>query len=330
VIVSTTLAGPGSEGIIGDALASVAPVVDRCIVIDTRPSPVKVPFLDVPRDTYICYYTWTGSFSDARNFALGVAASIGAEWALTIDADERLVPAGPNDRLSKPNISYADVELCYDEARTYAKERWIRLPLKPGAGWVGPTHECFLAGKGARIITNPHMRVRELPKTPEQLLRKFQRDRDVLEKYCMEHKDDSRWWFYLAETYRNLGDTKMASETYSLCAQKSNWDEEKAWSLYCVAKIEALEGQYRSALGYCVYTLLAHPGFAEAAALAAWCESKRGHHKATVYWCKISQTIDEAEKGYSGLTRIGFRDASVLGWVYNLAQYAWDHLNATP
>src|SRR5512141_230410 len=92
MIVTTTLTGSNAD-IIGDALASVLPQVDRCIVIDTG---AKDDSIDVARRVageklLVREFAWINDFAAARNFALQAAVDAGGEWAVTVDTDERLL-----------------------------------------------------------------------------------------------------------------------------------------------------------------------------------------------------------------------------------------------
>lgn len=333
MIVSTTLAGPGSEAIIGDALRSVLPIVDRCLILNTSNSsaPTNAAWDAVGMMKVVTsLFDWTGSFADARNFALEFARREGAEYALTIDADERLLDVHPQ---GWANLPFEDVVMCYDEHRTYAKERLIRLPLKPGAKWVGPVHECFLPGDGAKRVTFDGWRVRELPKTPGQLKAKFERDLVALEKQTEEEPNDPRWWFYLGETLKGLGLQKQAADAFATCIAPAErgerphqWDEEAAWCHYRLAEWNALAGRHHDAIRSCLGALQWHPGFAEAAWLAGWCSYQLGSDRNAIYWSRMAKAIAEAEK-LPELSRIGFRHLPAYrDGPQSVEDFAWKRL----
>jgi hypothetical protein len=94
VIVSTTLAGPGAEASIGDALRSCAGLVEEHLILTPAASlepmaaAVKAAGIFPPRLRWRCY-EWPGSYGEARTAALSFAEEEGATWALTLDCDER-------------------------------------------------------------------------------------------------------------------------------------------------------------------------------------------------------------------------------------------------
>jgi tetratricopeptide (TPR) repeat protein len=315
MIVSTTLVGPGQEEAAREALKSVESIADKRIVI-RAPNSDPVFY----NNTKAFWFKWTGSFADARNFALECAAKVGATWALTLDADERLIStaeAPPNPKLIDPYLQSADVLLCFDDARSYAKERFIKLPA--AGKWVGPVHECYVGGR--REIFG-RWRVRELPKTPEQLKDKFGRDRMALLNYIGKHSEDARWYFYLGETYKNLGENEEALGAFAEAQHYSKWDEEKAWAIYRMAEIVSIGNQYNRAIGLCCEALHAHPGFAEAAWLAGWCSYQLDRNRDAIYWSRIAQAIAEAERE-PALARIGFRFAPAYGdWPNGVEEFA--------
>jgi tetratricopeptide (TPR) repeat protein len=317
MIVATCLVGPGTEHIIGDAIKSIELLVDQIALIGDK----------VPEEAWVCpkksvyfYLKWPENFAAARNYALTVANEMGADWALMLDTDERLIIYDP-----VPTWPEADSILCYDKNRTYARERLIRIPAK--GKWVGATHEAFVLDPGATRAVYGGWRIDELPKTPEQLKRKFERDKVALETMTKENPADVRWWFYQGETEKYLGDYLDAFESFACAGTLSNWDEERAWSRYRQAEIYALGKDYPESIERCLWAQEEHPGFAEAAWLAGWCSYQLGRYQHAVYWARMAKAFAGAEREPQ-LARIGFRylpayhDAPM-----DLELWAWKRLN---
>src|SRR6188768_2857610 len=127
-IASTTLTG-NSAGVIADALRSVVDWVDYCLVIDTG---VTDDSLDIARSVagnkYVSRsFAWIQDFAAARNFALDAAAELGADWAITVDTDERIDRRGIDLRAVMASTT-AGVLMMPSSDGTYAKERCFRLP----------------------------------------------------------------------------------------------------------------------------------------------------------------------------------------------------------
>lgn len=84
--VSLCMIVKNEECYLARCLASVKPVVDEMIVVDTGSEDRTVAIATI-FGAAVYPFVWNGSFSDARNHALGRARGA---WILTMDADERI------------------------------------------------------------------------------------------------------------------------------------------------------------------------------------------------------------------------------------------------
>src|SRR4051812_43392856 len=219
-IASTTLTG-NNASVIADALRSVVDWVDYCLVIDTG---VTDGTLDIAKsvagDKYVSRsFAWIQDFAAARNFALDAAAELGADWAITVDTDERIDRRGVDLRAALANTT-AGVMLMTSSDGSYAKERCFRLPVRER--FSGPTHESFPA-YAVGSITVERACFHELGKSPEALRRKFERDLEILKRHVRAHPRDARWHFYLGETLKNLDRPAEAVAAYDACAALRGW-----------------------------------------------------------------------------------------------------------
>ena len=57
---------------------------------------------------------------------------------------------------------------------------------------------------------------------------KFERDARLLREGLEKEPDNRRYWFYLAQSYRDAGRQQEAAETYAKRAEMGGWEEE-AW-----------------------------------------------------------------------------------------------------
>ena len=58
---------------------------------------------------------------------------------------------------------------------------------------------------------------------------KFERDIKLLLEALKQEPKQCRYWFYLAQSYRDAGRTAEAAEAYAKRAEMGGWDEE-AWN----------------------------------------------------------------------------------------------------
>jgi tetratricopeptide (TPR) repeat protein len=66
---------------------------------------------------------------------------------------------------------------------------------------------------------------------------KYANDAKILEKALKTEPDNPRYWFYLAQSYRDSGQHKKAIQAYQKRATMGGWQEEVYVSLYHVALI---------------------------------------------------------------------------------------------
>lgn len=187
-LVSTTLAGPSSPGNLADALESVLPVVDECIVIlsgggDAAASVARRLCEEFGKPLRVVRYHWRDDYGQARQFALEVAIQFGFDWAVTLDDDERIewmgmkpgIDVGAKLVRNQLNAILTDTELdvlvMQDRDVDYSKARIIRCTDR--IQWVGRYHEQL---SGARVPFGLMPGVFwELPKTDAQKRKVFER-----------------------------------------------------------------------------------------------------------------------------------------------------------
>jgi tetratricopeptide (TPR) repeat protein len=308
-IASTTLTG-NNAAIIGDALRSVVDWVDICLTIDTG---VTDDTLEIARgvagDKYVeRRFEWSHDFSAARNFALEAATALGADWAVTLDTDERIDLRG-EDLRAVLSSAPGDVLLMFDEAGGYAKERCFRLPARHC--FSGPTHESFPSYL-ASPSTLARARFRELAKAPDKLRQKFERDVGILSRHVRLHPKDPRWHYYLGDSLKNLGRLEEAIVAYDACAGLRGWNEESAWACYRAAECLSQLRRYQDAVDRCAVGLARHAGVAELAWLAAFCRYQMADFAQAVYWARLALSHGVFQGHGAAVPRIGFRNLGAL------------------
>jgi tetratricopeptide (TPR) repeat protein len=311
MIVSTTLTGSNAP-IIGAALESVLPQVDRCLVIDTgaRDETLEVARRVAGDKLLVRDFPWKDDFAAARNFALAAAAEAGATWAVTVDTDERLVFDAGFDLHKALDAARKPVLLVADDAGTYSKERIIRLPAT--VRWSGPTHEFLDGQRAGESEVLKGVRFHELPKDPEALRRKFQRDVAILKKYTKQHAKDPRWYYYLGASHHDLGEYAAAIDAYQSCAALGGWAEEGAWACYRAAECCIKLGHWAEAITFCAGGLAIRPATAELAWLAAYAANRVKRHEDAIAWSHMAIANGLYEGQGAQFARISFRNPTAL------------------
>jgi tetratricopeptide (TPR) repeat protein len=252
-ICSVTLAGPGTEGIIGDALRSVVDAVDACVVMYTgEPGEAYTTFraaIDTRSDRVIHWfaYAWVDDFALMRNEALRHAERVDCDWALWLDTDERITFApGWREAL---NTSACAVN-AWHVSGEYAKERFIRLPRQ--GSYIGPTHEYFEPKKGRTIVDTRLVTFDELPRDKDgpAWAAKLRRDRDALKAHLAQTfvENRARWNYYLGDTHALLGETQQAHAAWKTATESDGPVETVGWAAFRWAVSELRELQPMRAL----------------------------------------------------------------------------------
>jgi tetratricopeptide (TPR) repeat protein len=286
--------------------------VDRCLVIDTgvRDDTLEVAHRVASEKILVRAFSWRNDFAAARNFALEAAREAGAEWAVTVDTDERLLFDDGLDLCHALAATQARVLRVIDEAGYYSKERIVRLPTE--ARWVGPTHEALYGQRDGETADLPGVRFRELPKDAEALRRKFERDVSLLRPYTRQHPKDPRWHYYLGASHQDLGQYAAAIDAYRACAKLDGWVEQAAWACYRAAECCCALERWKDAIEFCAQGLALRPATAELAWLAGFAALKAKRYEDAVAWANMAAVNGLYDGAGAGFPRIGFRHPPAL------------------
>jgi tetratricopeptide (TPR) repeat protein len=326
MIVSTTLTGSNAD-IIRDALASVVPHVDRCIVIDTG---AKDDTLAVAREVagdklLVREFPWRSDFAAARNFALEAAAEAGAVWAVTLDTDERLIVAAGATLRERLARSKARVLLVAHADGSYAKERIIRLPAK--VRWSGPTHEALVDQRTGESEVLQGVHFAELGKDAATMKRKFERDVDILRPYVQANPQDPRWHYYLGASLHDLRRYEEAIESFRACAALRGWAEEGSWACFRAAECCCELKRWSEAVDICAQGLAIRPATAELAWLAGWASFNAKRYEDAIAWSNMAVVNGCHDGAGQAFPRIGFRKAEALyEGPYEVLRWAFSRL----
>lgn len=224
--------------VIRRCLDSVRPFIDTWVIVDTGSTDgtqdlVRTHFADVPGELH--ERPWR-NFGHNRTEAL-VLARNKADYTFVIDADEVLeLPEGwarPELGLDAYDLRLQFDHMSYDRICLVAN----RLPWR----YEGVLHEYLATDRlfSHARLEGPVVRVspdgaRTRDTTPEE---KYRRDAAVLEAALVDEPNNARYVFYLAQSYRDSGQTQRAVDTYRRRAGMGGWDEEVWCSLYQVGKL---------------------------------------------------------------------------------------------
>lgn len=230
--------------VVARCLASVRPFVTHWIVVDTGSTDgtqevVREAMQGVPGALH--ERPWQ-DFAHNRTEALELARPRG-EYVLVIDADDTL-EADPGFRLPALEADSYVLQIA-DGPVAYERPQIVRsaLPWR----WRGVLHE-FLHCDGARASGRLQgLRVRRnhdgaRRRDPDT----YRRDAAVLEEVLRTESDPqmlARYRFYLAQSYRDGGETEKAVEHYLARGGMGFWEEETFVSLLNAARLMGALGR---------------------------------------------------------------------------------------
>lgn len=206
-------------------LRSVAPYIDSWVIVDTGSADDTKALItkffresEIPGEIFDSAFV---NFEHTRNMALKLAKSSypDADYLLLLDADMELVVEDQSfrERLSAPGYQVIQ--------RAQSLTYWNTRLVKHGARYRGVTHE-YIELEGTEklegIWFKDHADGSNRPN-------KFERDIVLLTDALKKEPDNARYWYYLAQSYRDSGRTADAVEAYARRAAMGGWEEE-AWS----------------------------------------------------------------------------------------------------
>ena len=226
--------------VIRRCLDSVRAIIDYWVIVDTGSTDdtqriIREHMKDTPGELH--ERPWQ-DFAHNRSEALALARGRG-DYVLVIDADE-ILEISPGFELPPLTADSYNVRVLYGGC-SYMRRQLVRntLPWR----YEGVLHEyitCeqarteqFLAG----LQTVPHhdgARARDAST--------YRRDALVLEKALLDDPQNTRYVFYLAQSYRDAGDHELALRRYRQRVEMGGWREEVWYSLYQVAFIRERMG----------------------------------------------------------------------------------------
>jgi glycosyltransferase involved in cell wall biosynthesis len=185
------------------------------------------------------------NFAQARNAALdcAYASPLAYDYLLLDDADMELVV---EDRDFRTKLTAPSYRLLQRSGITYWNTRLVHRSAS--ARYHGVTHE-YIEVPGGEPLHGVWYKDHA---SGSNRADKHERDIRLLLEALKEEPENHRYWFYLAQSYRDGGLTAKAAEAYAKRAAMGGWDEE-AWyarlqEARCLRKLGDEGGFLRQAL----------------------------------------------------------------------------------
>ncbi|ESS66648.1 glycosyl transferase family 2 [Methyloglobulus morosus KoM1] len=226
--------------IIHRCLASVRPLIDSWLIVDTGSTDgtqavIREILHDVPGEIVEC--PWV-NFAHNRTEALELARGKG-DYLLIMDADDTLEIVQGFELPVLTADAYC-LEIHY-AGHAYRRRQLIRnaLPWR----YVGVLHEYLSCPENVTEAFLPGLRI--LPHHDGARARDpntYRKDAALLEQGLIDEPDNSRYVFYLAQSYRDAGENSLALKNYQRRLEMGGWEEEIWFSLHQVAVLQGRLG----------------------------------------------------------------------------------------
>ena len=224
------------EPVITRCLASLKPIIDYWVIVDTGSTDgtqnvIREFMKDIPGELH--ERPWK-NFEHNRNEALELAKGKG-DYVLIMDADDKLA-FDPTFKLPQLTAGSYRLWIKFGGA-SYQRHQIINMKLP--WRWVGVLHESLNCEapytsevmEGVKIVVGTDGARSRDPK-------KFEKDAAVLEEALKTNPENSRYMFYLGQSYREAGKPEKSIEWYLKRIALDGWDEEVYWSLVQVGILE--------------------------------------------------------------------------------------------
>ena len=165
------------------------------------------------------------NFGYNRSHALDRAAKW-SEYALLLDADMKLVIEPGFDKSALTAYSYSIIQK--NGTLDYYNTRIIKTGI--GAKCVGPTHEYYDIPAGGRSEKLSTLWIKDIGDGGCKS-DKFERDIRLLQEGLKAEPNNTRYTFYLAQSYNHSGKKAEAYEMYKKRAGLGGWIEEVFYAL---------------------------------------------------------------------------------------------------
>jgi glycosyltransferase involved in cell wall biosynthesis len=277
------------SSIIGRCLDAVKHLADAYCISDTGSTDNTVEVINTfleNRTGTVVHQEWknfghnrTLNFRTTREYVQNTLKwDLKDTYALTLDAD-MIVKATNLNKSELVDEGYYIYQLT--GGVEYPNIRMMRLDID----WVshGVTHEVWMGGKAGMLPKNTCY-INDVNDGGSKS-DKYTRDAALLKQAVIDEPDNARYVFYLAQTYRDLGEYDNAIEWYKKRATMTGWYEEVWYSMFMIGRIyllnknEESEGEEWLLKAHSLNPKRAEPTYY----LTKYFREKNKHQKAIIY-----------------------------------------------
>jgi hypothetical protein len=242
------------SGIIVRLLESVAPWIDSYCICDTGSTDNTV---DIIREFFslkglpgVIVHKEFQDFGYNRTYGLEACAELSADYLLLLDAD---MVFWVNPQITKSQfksmVSGADTHYIFQGSNTFDYKNLRILRNRIDASYWGVTHE-YLDIPGViknHVFHKTDVFIQDIGDGGSKS-DKFERDIALLKRGLEQKPNNTRYTFYLANSYRDSGQYENAIEQYKRRVKQGGWIEETWSSYYNIGMCYKRKGEPEKAL----------------------------------------------------------------------------------
>jgi glycosyltransferase involved in cell wall biosynthesis len=205
--------------VIRRALESVLPHIDHWVICDTgstdgTPGIIRSMLKDIPGELH---HTAWKNFGYNRTEVISLAKGK-SDYVLVMDADMVLNVKAP----FRQKLEHDFYEIRYEGPMDYCQP--MLVSSRHNWRYVGVTHEYIVADTAGPWDFLPEISLSHFGDGGSRS-DKFERDIKLLTQGLLDEPDNERYMFYLAQSYRDLGQYAQALEWYSKRVTAGSWEE---------------------------------------------------------------------------------------------------------
>lgn len=232
------------------SLESVLGIVDSFVIYDTGSEDNTIEIIENFCEKHkIPLHLKQGEFVDfstSRNVSISFAEEFDEiDWLLLLDCNDELQEAqhlrGACLKLLQDPTKTA-FHLCQVWKSSSIDKYWNTRLIRARTGWKykGVVHEYMANTENKELLVHRlsgPILFQDRTKDDDKSLKRFFRDRVLLEKEYEKHPEDTRTMFYLAQTYGCLRMDKQAYDLYLKRSEYENYQEERFQAYFRAAKL---------------------------------------------------------------------------------------------
>ena len=232
------------------------------------------------------------NYGESRTECLDLAKQSGAEYLFILDADE--VVSGQMPLLTHKYDTAYWVKIQFGPAMYYMRPSII--PAKHPWKYIGVTHE-YLYSPVELKQEDTKLTFDTAPERATKSVERCLEDAVLLEEALKQEPNNTRYMFYLAQSYKDAGELYKALEHYHARAAMGGWYEEVWYSLFTAARLMvALNYQEIDVTEAYIRAHECNPGRAEALGELAHYLQVRGKRALAYTFSSIAKDIGATDQ----------------------------------